>query len=200
MRIVDIKISDTPGPTWFNKLVHGTISIIIWPFAMLFMLLIFITVPAYNFIRTKILKYEAEPPKIVRDVMFDNGLVSILKEPIMYGVDKLAEDFQFSIVTYDDEMGIYKLRTIPEVAGLHDNYVTDFKLDFEDELVLQRIVKENDLVSSQVIGWDKKTSEVKVYGTVGLFGLLEFEKQTSEIIGFNKKETIRIKVERLASA
>ncbi|MBD0295802.1 MAG: hypothetical protein ICV84_11485 [Flavisolibacter sp.] len=166
----------------------------IYPFAMLFILLTLIAAMIGFIVIKRWGRQEATLPASRKETLYkDNGWV-IFKEPINYGVDELAENFQFSVVEYSDEMDVYKLCSIPPVAGIHDTYVTGLLVEFENEIILQRIVNENEGASSELIGINKTTKAVVTYQKIGLFNLFRFDDVTNEIIGANKAGTVRVKL------
>lgn len=194
MKIEEIRINSLPSPGRLSKVIGKAIGMILRPFAMMFILLIFI-VAMIDFIRIKLFgQPEAIRSAAHKEPLYkDDGLL-IFREPIHYGVDELAEKFQFSIVDYSDEMDVYKLSSVPPIPGIHDTYVTGLLVDFEDEIILQRIVDEQGEISSELIGFNKASKEIVAYQKMGLFNLFAFDGIANEIIGANKSETVSVKL------
>ena len=199
MDIEDVNITSLPKQSWIGKLLEKIVEIVLWPFVMLFLLLLFITVPVIDFIKNRILGLPEENlPVPQKNIPYKDSNLTITKEPINYGTDQMAEDFQFSLVDHDDEMPVWRLKLNPEVPALQDAFVTDLFIDLENEIILQRIVSDSGQPSSELIGLNKKTMQVQIYKRIGLFNLFKFESESDEIVGASRTESIRIKIKAFA--
>lgn len=195
MDILDVNTSSFPKQTWVSRIIQKVIGVILWPFVMIFALLVFLVTPIIDFVLRKIVGHQGELlPDPQKDVLYKDKSLAIIREPINYGVDQLAEDFQFSIVDFSEDMEVYRLKLNPDRGALQDAIVTGLYIDLDDELILQRIINKDGSPSSELIGINKQSKEIRMYKQIGLYDLYEFNPATKEIVGASRTEHIRIKI------
>lgn len=196
MTVGQIIITDRPTSILENKVVKFLIGLVVIPPVIIFAILAVIYVVISDFITKKILGRPDKPIEFKEKVLFQNPNYKLVEEDILFGSDsnKLAEDFMWSIVDYDDEMYVYKVVADKETIELNNSFLTQFKLETEDEIYLQRITEKENKPFSELISLDKSTGKTKKVADVGLYSLWQFDEQTNEIVGSNRTNQIKIKV------
>lgn len=196
MTVVQIIITDKPTSIFENKVIKFFIGLVVIPPLIVFAILTFIYVVISDFITKKMLRRPNKPVEIKEKILFQNSNYKLAEKDILFCSDsnKLAEDFMWSIVEYDDEMYVFKVLADKEMNELNNCFLTGFKLETENEIFLQRITEKDEKPFSELISLDKKTGETKKLADIGLYSLYRFNEQTNEIIGSNKTNQIRIQV------
>jgi len=200
MTIEKVIVTDVPKTILDNKIVFYFVKIIL--LVIIFPLILIIAFPfeiankIFVFIRKKILRLPEKTNELKEDILFQSNHFKLVKKQIFIdkGLNKLAEDFMWSVVHYDDEMDIYQVESDKVNIELHKNLLTDFILETDNDLYFQRIIEKDNKPHSELISLDKNTGVVKVYIDVGLFSLYKFDKKTNEIIGINNNKGNQIKI------
>ncbi len=196
MTVGQIIITDKPTSIFEKKVVKFLIGLVVIPPVIIFAILAVIYVVISDFIIKKILGRPDKPIEFKEKILFQNPNYKLVEEDILFGSDpyKLAEDFMWSIVDYDDEMYVFKVISDNETIELNNCFLTQFKLETENEIYLQRITQKENKPFSELISLDKKDGKIKKIADVGLYSLWKFNELTNEIVGSNRTNQIKIKV------
>lgn len=196
MVIGQIIIKDKPSSIWNTTIIKLIVGVIVIPLSIVFVILVFIYITIHDFIAHKILRRQEEPIKYKEKILFQNPVLKLIEDDFAFGseANKLAEDFMWSLVDHDDEMHIFKVVANIDTLEIHNAFLTGFRLETENELILQRITAKNDKPHSDLISIDKKSGQLTKLTDVGLYLLYKYDEQLCEIIGFDRKNEIGIKV------
>jgi hypothetical protein len=186
---------------WENQLIHFLMKIVITPIVFIFGILAVIYVGIYDFIKHKVFGIKDKPIEYKAPILFENDNFKLIKEHIFGGIQehKIATDFLFSIVDYDDELEIFKVIDENQKTELNGEFLTGFYADFKNEILLQRI-KSNSKgePTSELISFEKNTGKIKVFKEIGIYGLYKYDNENKIILGENKTDEIKIRIKASA--
>lgn len=194
MKIKSIRFSENTSSFW-DKMLPWILS----PLIILLGILLLLYVPIiliYNFIRRKIFKIKEEEP--MEYVLFENEdfrIVGNFIHPVdraeLPMIDQLCEKLECS---HCEEI-IFQAQDKKKPSELGGCYFTDFSIDTENHLYLQKIAQEEDEVKTYLISFEKKTGKVEIIKEIGQYVLEHYNEKTKTITGYGKEKVIHIALE-----
>jgi hypothetical protein len=184
---------------WDNFFVESTMKYIILPIILILTILASIFLFIYDYIKEKIFKIEKKEYKNVPDILIENDRFKLTKEPIMGGIEeyKMASDFLYSFVDYDDAIEIFKVVNNSNPTELDNEYLTGLFIELDNEIIMQRIkYNEKTELTSDLVGFNPKNGKINSYTEVGIYFLDKFDKKNKIIKGWNKTEEIQLMINK----
>lgn len=111
--------------------------------------------------------------------------------------DLLVDDWYN--ITYDDEETIYEAATQPMIKGIHGELITNFVLEKDKGVFLQKIIADkyvdNPLEIESTLVWiDYEDMNVKASGRIGPSFLHTNDEEKNQIKGFNAEKEICVSI------
>ena len=162
-----------------------------------------VIVMPYDFIKYKVLGYKRTayiPPEPATLIETHNYKLTLeyIEEP--NEEHKLASDFLYSIVDYGDETAIFKVKNNGSKTELDEIYLTPFKYDAGEFLMLQKIREnENGEPTSDLIKFNLANGKIEILKEIGQFELTKFDEDKNEIVGYNLTKDITIKLNKASA-
>jgi hypothetical protein len=192
---LSIKITKRKDNIWDNFLINSILVLLLFMISILSIVYVLI----YDFIKEKIFRIKRTENEILEDILIENENFKLTKEYVIGGIEeyKMATNFLFSLVEYDDDMEVFKVINNYLPTELDNEYLTGLFAEFGNEILMQRIkYGENGKLTSDLIGFDSKTGKIKSYKKIGIFNLYKFDKKKNIIQGSNKTENIFIEINK----
>ncbi|MDO3696001.1 hypothetical protein QVZ41_14205 [Wenyingzhuangia sp. chi5] len=198
-----INISKRKKSIFEFPIIGGTLEAIVSTIMIIVVVLAVIIVVPYDFIKHNILGYKRKtyvPPKPATLIETDNYKLTLeyIDEPNKE--HQLASDFLYSIVDYGDENAVFKVINSGVKTELNDTYLTSFKYELGEFLILQKIREnENGEPTSDLIKFNPADGKIETLKEIGKFELTKFDEKNDEIVGFNLTEDITIKLNKASA-
>lgn len=194
MKIKSINFSDNTPSFWDN--IMGWVLL---PIGILLVVIFVLCLPfifIYNFIRRKIFKIKDE--ESVECILFENEELRIVGD-FIHPVDRaelpMIDQFFEALDYHYSEETIFQAQDKKKPSELGGCYFTDFSIDTEHHLYLQKIAQEEDEVKTYLVSFDKKTGKVEVIKEIGQYILEHYNEKTKTITGYGKEKVIHIVLE-----
>lgn len=184
---------------WDNIFVESAMKYIVLPIILVITILASIIFFYYEFIKEKIFRVKKSEYKISEDILIETDNYKLTKEYVMGGIEeyKMATDFLYSFVDYDDDVEIFKVVNNSNPTELDNQYLTGLFIELENEIVMQRIkYDDGGKLTSDLIGFDSDNGKIKSYIEIGIFFLDKFDKKRELILGWSKTEEIQLKINK----
>lgn len=184
---------------WDNIFVESAMKYIVLPIILVITILASIIFFYYEFIKEKIFRVKKSEYKIAEDILIETDNFKLTKEYVMGGIEeyKMATDFLYSFVDYDDDVEIFKVVNNSNPTELDNQYLTGLFIELENEIVMQRIkYDDGGKLTSDLIGFDSNNGKIKSYIEIGIFFLDKFDKKRELILGWSKTEEIQLKINK----
>jgi hypothetical protein len=149
-----------------------------------------------RFTQKSLLTKSAEPPEPrVRELISKENLHISLHEINTPELEGLLDEWYENV--YDEEEMLFMATTEPKIEGIHQRIITNFCLEKNNGIFLQRIsIIENTIpkeLGSELIWIDCTDLKIKTIEPVGCY-FLYMDKEM--IKGFNKQESIEIQIQK----
>ena len=182
-----------------NFFVESAMKYIVLPIILFLTIIASIIFFIYEFIKEKIFQVKKSEYKVTEDILIENDNFKLNKEYVMGGIEeyKMATDFLYSFVDYDDDIEIFKVVNNSNPTELDNEYLTGLFIEFENVIIMQRIkYDDNGKLTSDLIGFDSNNGKIKSYMEIGIFFLDKFDKKRELILGWSKTEEIQINIKK----
>lgn len=166
------------------------LSIVFMPLLVAFVLIVLVWIGILSILGIK--KEETA------DVLFENHQFKIIKKSIYRRKEKkyqIYNDFAFEMSEYGNDVEVFQAFDEKSLTGLNEMLITDFSMETDTQIFLQKISEENDDIRTFLIVFSKETGKVEVVQELGYMILEYFDEKRSTIIGFNDKNRVELIIE-----
>lgn len=198
MKILEKTIEAIPKPKSIPWIFGIPILLVILPLIILFLVLVGIFVLlSYPF---RILRKQPNITYNPKDRLLIQTLGFELRGTELYLLEEeesYAERFYWNTDSGHerDARTIYKVNVTEGECAIHDQYITDFKIETHTELIVQLITDTPNSPGSELVSINKITGELTTITEIGKFMIHYIDQKTNELVGINKEERIRIKID-----